>query len=226
MAKQRIRLQGMLIFLGVLLVIATAGFIIPRGRTILVDTLLDITGLSLVLIGFLFRLCARGYKQEHSSQSQELVTSGPYSCVRNPMYFGTLLIGCGVIVMLLALWALPVFLVSYLLIYVPEVKKEEAKLREHFGQVYIDYCARTSRFSPKLSSLWGKENIFSLKFIWIKKELPSLVLVVGSLFLVEIIEDVSIFGWQHARAEVGKLAVLLLVFFGAAMGLINKSKNK
>ena len=54
-----------------------------------VDTFLDVLGTIVLLFGAVVRVCARGWK--HEQHGRQLVTSGPYSWIRHPLYFGTLL---------------------------------------------------------------------------------------------------------------------------------------
>ncbi|MBI1363295.1 MAG: hypothetical protein GC134_04870 [Proteobacteria bacterium] len=83
----------------------------------------------------------------------KLMTNGPYAYVRHPMY--TVLFS-----MLLAFSLLAANWVSFLggsaltlMITIFRTPKEEAMLRAAFGQAYIDYCAKTPRYFPSLSSL-------------------------------------------------------------------------
>jgi len=78
-----------------------------------------------------------------------LVTTGPYSIVRNPIYLGLL-----TLILSLALVAsnwllvLPGFILCSMLY--AQVRGEEATLIDHFGDAYLDYMKRTPRLIPKL----------------------------------------------------------------------------
>lgn len=93
--KKRIKIQGFLIFLATLATISLSKFVFPHWKKEPWDEFLDVVGIGLVLFGFLFRITARGYKQEKSYNGKLLVKDGPYAMVRNPMYFGTFMIGTG-----------------------------------------------------------------------------------------------------------------------------------
>lgn len=79
-----------------------------------------------------------------------LITRGPFSYVRNPLYVGNILIYVGVGIMSnavfpwLALIALIYFFWQYSLI----VNLEEEHLREKFGEEYKRYCESVPRFFP------------------------------------------------------------------------------
>jgi protein-S-isoprenylcysteine O-methyltransferase Ste14 len=84
---------------------------------------------------------------------QALVTVGPYSVSRNPLYFFSVLgaagagaqLGSFVLALVAGLLAWAVFFVV--------VHSEEAALSANFGEVYRQYMARVPRFFPKLT-LW------------------------------------------------------------------------
>jgi protein-S-isoprenylcysteine O-methyltransferase Ste14 len=86
-------------------------------------------------------------------KNAELVTTGPYSMMRNPLYFFSLLGVAGVGAQtgsVLATFA--VTAVAYA-VFDYTIRREEAFLQSRFGQVYRDYCASTPRLVPKVS-LW------------------------------------------------------------------------
>ncbi|WP_291010978.1 isoprenylcysteine carboxylmethyltransferase family protein [Hydrogenophaga sp.] len=79
-------------------------------------------------------------------KTSSLVSSGVYRISRNPMYVGLALFLCAGAVMLwspLALLGPPVF-VAYISRF--QIAPEERVLRERFGEVYVDYCARVRRW--------------------------------------------------------------------------------
>ncbi|HEX6591093.1 MAG TPA: methyltransferase [Moraxellaceae bacterium] len=86
-------------------------------------------------------------------KNSSLAFRGPYAFVRNPMYLGRYFIVLGVL-LLLDRWQIPV-VVIYTLLYwfymANRVKREEALLRQVFGQDYADYCAEVRPFLPRLT---------------------------------------------------------------------------
>jgi protein-S-isoprenylcysteine O-methyltransferase Ste14 len=86
-------------------------------------------------------------------KNANLAFRGPYSLVRNPMYLGRYFIVLGLL-LLLDQGRLPV-IVGYTVIYwfymVNRVKREEALLKDVFGQSYADYCAEVRPFLPRLT---------------------------------------------------------------------------
>jgi len=87
-------------------------------------------------------------------KAKELVTCGPYSFTRNPLYIGNVLIyvGFGIITYslfpYLQLVALAWFIFQYILI----IGIEEEFLAGKFGEKYSEYKKNTPRFFPKFIS--------------------------------------------------------------------------
>lgn len=182
--KKRIKTHGILIFIAGLLIIIFPNVFLRLEKSNY-DFIYLSTGLGLLLAGFYLRICARGYKSEHSDNSHKLVTGGPYSLTRNPMYLGIFLIALGVMLLGFKWWVLSAFLVFFVACYVRLMLDEEKKLTKFFGQDYLNYKNKTPLFLLKLSSLFKKSSAknLSIKPVWIKKEisafLPLLLLVLG-----------------------------------------------
>jgi protein-S-isoprenylcysteine O-methyltransferase Ste14 len=81
----------------------------------------------------------------------ELVTTGPYRVVRNPIYLGLfgLLIGVGLV--LSQWWSLAAGIVTFLIGNYIRIRSEESLLRGAFGTRFDDYAARVPAFFPRLS---------------------------------------------------------------------------
>jgi len=228
--KKRIRIQGMLIFFAVVIAILFYEFVFPRWEDEEIDEFLDCIGIALLLLGFLFRISARGHKEESSLSGNKLTTDGPYALVRNPMYFGTLMLGTGFVTTLVEWWALPVFLGIFLFIYIPQIKKEEASLATRFGQEYKDYCKITPRYFPRGDYLLSPRKYLPLKFPWIKKELPSFIFAIVCIITVEIWKDVRLFGRKELFEETAELmltagALIFLILLVFRVKETQRSKN-
>jgi protein-S-isoprenylcysteine O-methyltransferase Ste14 len=80
------------------------------------------------------------------SRSTALVTSGPNSVTRNPMYVGM----AGLLTahaLFRGGWATAVPIAAFVaVIDRVQIRPEEAALRERFGQEYDDYCRRVRRW--------------------------------------------------------------------------------
>ena len=82
--------------------------------------------------------------------AQTLTTTGIYGAIRHPMYASQLLWGLAQALLLPNWLAGPGGLVAFLLLYLLRVPPEERMMRDHFGDAYQAYCARTGRILPRL----------------------------------------------------------------------------
>jgi protein-S-isoprenylcysteine O-methyltransferase Ste14 len=222
--KKRIRTQVALVFSAIAAIVLFA-FVFPHWKNEEMDELLDVLGIIIFLSGFLFRISARGYKEEESANGHRLVTGGPYQLMRNPMYYGTFLIGIGFIAVLLEWWALPVFLSAFFFIYIPQVDKEEALLMNRFGQEYVNYCAQTPKYFPRSGHLLRLKRYLPLKLSWLKRELPSTLSLTAILICVEIWEDSGLFGPDELAKEAREI-VFTIVLFVSVILILFREKRK
>lgn len=101
-------------------------------------------GLPIAAVGLALRAAAAG----HVRKDRELTTSGPYAYTRNPLYFGSLLIGVGFAIAARSLW-IGVALVALLVaIYWPLILAEERYLRANFSG-YDEYAQTVPRMIPR-----------------------------------------------------------------------------
>jgi hypothetical protein len=135
------------------------------------------SGLFLLTICSIGRLWAllyiSGYKK------LELITEGPYSMVRHPLYVFSLIGAIGIGLASENILVLAALVIFYLLYYPLTILVEEKKLVDKFDQAYLDYIKRTPRFIPKLSLYKGsaqyqinadvyvKKMVLGMWFIWI-----------------------------------------------------------
>ncbi len=83
-------------------------------------------------------------------KGQDLVTRGPYSFVRHPMYAAMFFIHMGM-ALLSANWIVAMAcLGSMTAMYFLRVSEEEKMMVEYFGEAYRDYMNRTGRMFPRL----------------------------------------------------------------------------
>lgn len=92
-------------------------------------------------------------------KSEELITEGPYSICRNPLYVGTLLLSIGVGLCFENLPMLVLILVAMLPAHVLVARMEENHLEEIFGQKYRSYKQKTPMFLPRLSNYTSSETL-------------------------------------------------------------------
>lgn len=108
-----------------------------------------------LILGECLRLWAVGYaggatRSRTLGAASDLVTTGPYAHVRNPLYLGNLLLSLGVCLIANVYWMIIVLLVGYFIQYLPIIASEEAYLREFCGSAYQSYFVAVPRFIPRL----------------------------------------------------------------------------
>jgi len=120
------------------------------------EILAQIAGLFVLLIGLaLFVSSLRRFASDGQGTlapwdpPRQLVVSGPYRYVRNPMISGVIFVLFGEALLLVsrphASWALTFLVIN--LIYIPLL--EEPPLRSRFGSAYDDYCKHVPRVIPR-----------------------------------------------------------------------------
>jgi protein-S-isoprenylcysteine O-methyltransferase Ste14 len=99
----------------------------------------------------------------------ELVTDGPYSMCRNPLYVGTLLIALSVGVFLQSLTLLTaMFAVAVLYLWIT-VPIEERRLQNLYGEQFTAYCQRVPRYFPDFSRYSAPPEI-NVRLVGIRAE--------------------------------------------------------
>lgn len=101
-------------------------------------------GVSLALLGMLFRAWAAG----HVRKNDQLAVSGPYAFTRHPLYLGSFVIGLGFSLAGRSLPILVLFLACFYLLYGPAMRAEEERLKQLFPHRYPDYRKAVPFFLP------------------------------------------------------------------------------
>jgi protein-S-isoprenylcysteine O-methyltransferase Ste14 len=138
---------------------------------------LFVVGCVMATLGVIGRLwCAiyiGGYK------TQNLITVGPYSISRNPLYFFSFIgsVGAGLTSETLTIGV--ILAIGFLLIYPKVILEEETRLRKVHGSVFDEYARRTPRFFPRWSllvepaeyvtrpAIFRRHALSAMWFIWI-----------------------------------------------------------
>jgi protein-S-isoprenylcysteine O-methyltransferase len=117
-----------------------------------VNPVLGILGLIGTLVGMGTLVWGRQTLGENWSQTvsakedQELITRGPYSVVRHPMYAGGLLASISSAVVAGGPFAFATLIVGSLFVW--RVTAEDKLMQEQFPETYPDYMQRTKRLIP------------------------------------------------------------------------------
>jgi len=82
-------------------------------------------------------------------EEHHLVTSGPYTRMRHPLY--TAMCGWGVsLALVTANWVFVAMAVAVFAVFFARVPREEQMMIERFGDQYRQYMKKTGKFFPKL----------------------------------------------------------------------------
>jgi protein-S-isoprenylcysteine O-methyltransferase Ste14 len=176
-------------------VFAVTTSIHPVGQT--THEMIEWLGIVLIVACILGRTWASLYIG--GRKIEEFVQTGPYSVMRNPLYFFSFLGAAGVgmqvgSVVLGLICAALAWLVFYTV-----VRQEEQVLATRYGDAYRDYLARVPRFFPK-PSLWHDEPTLTIR--------PPRVLMTFADALVFLLAVPLAELFEHLQ-ETGAIPVLL-----------------
>lgn len=143
-----------------------------------------LVGLAGIVPGLLLRAAASG----HVRKNEALATSGPYAYTRNPLYFGSLLIGIGFAIAARSWWIAAALLLLFFAIYLPVIRGEEEFLRQRFPE-FEEYARHVPRIIPKLARRPASKTSdgFSLK-LYLKHREWNALLGAAAIFAVLIVK--------------------------------------
>ncbi len=110
------------------------------------DIGVDMFGLAVSATGVAIRLVARAWKTAYGKNG--LVTSGPYSIVRNPMYVGSFLVGLGLCLILGSYVFLVIYSAAFAVIHGLIARREESELSARWPDEYRAYRASVPGWFP------------------------------------------------------------------------------
>lgn len=132
-------------------------FDLPRvaGRLYSTSGAQDLCGIALTFAGLCFAIWARFHLGRYWSgtvalkQDHKIVDTGPYHLIRHPIYTGIIAACFGsafVAATLPGFAGVPLITIAFIV----KLRREEALMRQHFGQEYSDYMKRTAALLPGL----------------------------------------------------------------------------
>lgn len=115
------------------------------------DLLFAAGGLALIAVAALFFTAIRAMRRARTTLDpngvpEHLVTGGPFSFTRNPMYFSNTLLMIGVGLVSGITWFLPLAFIAAYATQKLAIEREERVLMERFGKRYHDYAKRVRRW--------------------------------------------------------------------------------
>jgi protein-S-isoprenylcysteine O-methyltransferase Ste14 len=153
-------------------------------------TLLSATmGTLIILLGEFFRVYSVAFigpkSRTHGPVVEQLVTTGPFRWVRNPLYIANGFILVGFSVYSAHSWLLILSLLFCVLQYGAIVAYEEQRLEETFGDEYRAYCQEVPAWIPKNQGPWVFDHI-TRESLWmaLKSEKRTLTGLIAGLALM------------------------------------------
>lgn len=174
---------------GAIVVLISAPLIVP-GTWLALG--LHVLGWSLFLGGMLLRLWATLYIGARKEWT--LVSEGPYSICRNPLYMGSLLIGISFGLLLPSLAFVAIISSTAIIYALGTVRAEEQTLLRNLGEPYARYCERTPRFWPKFSLFHTPESI-ELRGKGLRIEFKRLLRWIWAPLALEIVAHLRSMPW-------------------------------
>ncbi len=194
--KKRIKINGIIIFAAITVMIISPQVFFRLAPISLLGLAAEISGLTFVLLGLLFRVSARGYKAENCKDGYSLIKGGPYTFVRNPMYLGILISGFGIVLMLFKWWVVCIFVAVFVIRYILLIFNEEKYLEKLFGKAYTDYKKSVPRLFPRTKELLLRniKEYLPLQWGWLIREKGTIIPVVLIALVIKSIKGLLIDG--------------------------------
>lgn len=157
---------------------------------------LEIAGIALIIIAILGRTWSSLYIG--GRKNAQLVRTGPYSLVRNPLYTFSFMAGMGIGLQLGSVLFGLATVAILISVFWPVIMKEEDHLGHLFGSAYADYRNEVPRFWPRLTQL--RVSWRGVESLEVRPALVVRTFLEASLFLlaipiVEGIEAAQSAGW-------------------------------
>jgi len=148
-------------------------------------------GIILVAIASLGRMWCSLYIAGYKNNT--LVTQGPYSLCRNPLYFFSMIglvgIGCATETFTFPI----VFLICFSIYYPLVIASEEKRLWQLFGVEFDEYVKRIPAFFPKLSNFEEPET-YSVKPAVYRKHIFDAMWFIWIVGILEVMEGLKEIG--------------------------------
>lgn len=151
-----------------------------------------LTGVVLIGFGTVGRLWCTVYIAGYKSNT--LITTGPYSICRHPLYLFSLLGMTGVGLSSETL-TIPALMILFFIIYYPMVmNSEEKKLAKNHKEAFGKYCQNTPKFFPSFKLLKEPQEYIINPILFRKSmlEVVWFVILLGVIELAETLHETGI----------------------------------
>lgn len=151
------KMRRLFLFVGILIVGGAMMTIASAWQNPAIPERIELAGIALIWFGIIGRLWSILYIGGHKSSM--VIVDGPYSVMRNPLYFFSTLAAIGVGFQTGTLTAGLLFGLLCYLAFSIVIRREEKHLRGIFGEPYAAYCTSVPRFFPNPSLFKDPETL-------------------------------------------------------------------
>jgi protein-S-isoprenylcysteine O-methyltransferase Ste14 len=145
---QMVKTNGVEALILILQILAAIYMPIPKTP---LNTVIIILGVAAYFIGAILALWGKNTMQQswgvpgvHAAKQDKLVTTGPFTFSRNPIYLGFLLLYFGYAAAILS-WLI-ILRIPLAIYFYRSAKREEINLEKRFGKEYTNYKSRVPLF--------------------------------------------------------------------------------
>ncbi|MBN2398962.1 MAG: isoprenylcysteine carboxylmethyltransferase family protein [Candidatus Aminicenantes bacterium] len=169
-------------FIGFLCLVAILWLATPSSWSIF-------SGFLLMMAGMFFR----GWSSGYIDKDRELATQGPYSLTRNPLYFGSFILGLGIAVAGNNIITYLIFAVYYFTFFTFLIAIERKRMRKRFGSKYEAWARESNLFIPKIKRI-GKSD-FNIAFYMKNREYRVLFfsLFITAILIIKFLKKIEFF---------------------------------
>ena len=176
--------------------------------------ILMIVSILFAFAGFLVRFYTVGTTTKGTSGrntkkqvAKILNTSGVYSLLRNPLYFGNFLIWIGITISTFSIYFIIVVSLLFWLYYERIIFTEEYFLENKFGDKYVEWSNNTPVFFPNFSNFISSNTQFSVISV-LRREYASVLSAVIGFIYIDLLKNYFITG----TFMLNEFALQILVF--------------
>jgi len=192
------------------------------------DLAWDAGCLAVALLGQVVRFFTVGFVPRGTSGrntkgqvAEALNTTGMYAVVRNPIYLANFIIWFGLSLFMKSVWFTTVIILFFTIFYERIIFREEAFLRDKFGDAFRQWADATPAIIPKFKNWRPPALPFSLKSA-IKREYGTFFAIIVTFTVLELLA--GLFNYKELRLDA--IWVKLFMFSGVLYLTIRYLKKK
>jgi protein-S-isoprenylcysteine O-methyltransferase Ste14 len=184
--------------------------------------------LAVALVGQVVRFFTVGFvprgtsgRNTRGQVAEVLNTTGMYSVVRNPIYLGNFIIWFGLSLFMKSVWFTTVIVLFFTIFYERIIFREEAFLRQKFGDAFMAWAAATPVILPKFRNWQPPSLPFSFKSA-INREYGTFFAIITTFTVLQVLGGL----FHFRQLTLDPLWLKLFIFSGVLYLTIRYLKKK